>query len=194
MHRMATKLFAPVLSAVLLGLLMVAFRYGPTLLEEEWLTQARAAHGQWVETAQVADGRVLAPRNYLSGLRQIGAVPHLTDLTGAGLSIDQVSIVSKSRGRPDAIHVAYADRAGCRLSLWIVPTEDGKSGTLQRHGTEAFSWHADGLRYVLVTSDMEFDRFHLIAKTSRAATKARRGPDGTAYAALGFSAMISRPC
>lgn len=191
---MATKLFAPALSAVFLGLLMLAFRYGPSLLEESWLTQARAAHAEWAETARIANGRVLNPRNYLSGLRQMGTAPHLPDLTGAGLRIDQVSVIPKMGARPDAIHVAYADRAGCRLSLWIAPSGQTGASPLRHHDAAAFSWHVDGLQYVLVTSDMEFDRFHLVAKTSRLRTLAPLLPGGPSRAALGFSTMISRPC
>lgn len=194
MQRLAIKLFAPALSAILLGLLMLAFRYGPSLLEESWLAQARAAHAEWTESTRLTDGQVLNARNYLSGLRQIGPAPHLPDLTGARLRIEQVSYMPPSPDRPKSIHVGYDDQAGCDISLWIAPARESGRGALQAHSGGAFSWHADGLRYVLVTSNMEYDRFLLIAKTSRAATLTRQGPAGTAHAALGFSAMISRPC
>ena len=99
MQRLAIKLFAPALSAILLGLLMLSFHYGPSLFEEPWLSHARAAHTEWTDSAKITDGQVLDARNYLSGLRQMGPAPHLPDLTGAGLRIEQVSYLPPSPNR-----------------------------------------------------------------------------------------------
>ena len=194
LQRLTPKLFAPVLSAILLGLLMLGFTYGPSLFEASWLTRARTAHAEWIASARLANGEVLDTKSYLSGLRQMGQVPHLPDLTGAGLRIALVSYIAPAQDRPRAIHVGYEDLAGCDISLLIAKTPEAGHGALNGHGDGAYSWRADGLRYVLLSGEMEYDRLHLIAKTAHAATLARRAPQGTAYAALGFSTMISKPC
>ena len=174
---------------------LVLIYIAPWILAEPWLDRARRGHAEWVETARITGGRILDARNYLTGLRQLGPVPHLTDLTGAELHISQVSYVPPAGDRPAAIHAGYAGQVRCRVSLWITRTEQSGTGPLVRHsGEPSFSWYVGGLRYVLVTSDMQKARFRLIAKVAREATLARWDPNESVRAALGLSARISRPC
>lgn len=174
---------------------LVLIYIGPWIMAEPWLDRARRGHAEWVRTARVPGGRVLDAKNYLTGLRQLGPVPHLTDLTGAKLHISQVSYVPPASDRPAAIHAGYAGQVRCRVSLWITRTEQSGTGPLVRHsGEPSFSWYVDGLRYVLVTSDMQKARFSLIAKVARDATLARWDPNESVRTVLGLSAGMSRPC
>jgi len=174
---------------------LVLIYIGPWLLAEPWLDRARRGHAEWVRTARITGGQILDARNYLTGLRQLGPVPHLTDLTGAKLHIGQVSYVPPARDRPAAIHAGYAGQVRCRVSLWITRTQQSGTGPLVHHsGEPSFSWYVDGLRYILVTSDMQKARFRLIAKVAREGTLARWDPNESMRAVLGLSARISRPC
>lgn len=174
---------------------LVLIYIGPWIAVEPWLERARRGHGEWVTTARIPGGQILDARNYLTGLRQLGPVPHLTDLTGAKLHISQVSYVPPASDRPAAIHAGYAGQLRCRVSLWITRTEQSGTSPLVHHGGEpSFSWYVDGLRYVLVTSDMQKARFRLIAKVAREATLARWDPNESMRTLLGLSAGISRPC
>ncbi len=167
----------------------------PAFMEEPWLDRARTVHAEWTGTARITGARVLNARNYLSSLRKLGPTLHLPDLAAARLRLGQVSYLAPADDRPGAIHAGYVGRAGCRLSLWITPTREAGSGPLVSHsGEPAFSWYANGLRYVLVTADMQDNHFHLIAKISRELTLARRGPSEPVRAVLGLSAAMSRPC
>ncbi len=168
---------------------------GPWLMAEPWLSRARDAHAAWADTERVPGGRVLEVRNYLSGLRRLGPVPYLPDLTAAQFRIGQVSHVAPAEDRPAAFHVGYVGDEGCRISLWIAPTGEAGSGALVNHsGGGAISWYADGLRYVLVTADVQNNLFHLIAKISREITVARRAPGGSRRTALGLSVIMGQPC
>ncbi len=179
----------PVLLA--LGLIFVV----PWLLEEPWLGRARTVHAEWTGTDRIAGGRVLDTKNYLTGLRRLGPTPHLPDLTEARFRITRVTYVAPADDRPGGIHVGYTGQENCRISLWISRTGQAGSGPLVSHrGGSSFSWYGDGLRYVLVTTDMRNAHFHLIAKISRQTTLARQGPYGALRAALGLSRIISKPC
>ena len=174
--------------------LMVIY-IGPWLLAEPWLSRARAVHAAWAETERVPGGRVLNARNYLSGLRRLGPVPYLPDLTAAQFHIRQVSHVPPDRDRPGGFHVGYLGNEGCRISLWIARTPEAGSGPLVRHsGGGAFSWYTGGLRYVLVTADVQNNLFHLIAKISREITLARQAAGGARRTALGLSVIMGQPC
>ena len=189
------RVAAAVVVAIPITATLALIYIGPWILAEQWLDRARRGHAEWVETARITGGRILDTKNYLTGLRRLGPVPYLTDLTAAELHISQVSYVPRARDRPAAIHAGYAGQARCRVSLWITSTQQSGTGPLVRHrGEPSFSWYVDGLRYVLVTSDMQKDRFRLIADVAREATLARRGPHESVRAALGLSAGISRPC
>lgn len=174
---------------------IAVFWIGPRLLQEAWLGRARAAHSTWVETDRIPGGRVLDAKGFLAGLRRLGPSPHLPDLTANGLVIQRVSSLPPVDDRPGAIHAGYAEPTGCRLSLWITPTDEAGGGPLRDHfGGDAFSWSAGGLRYVLVRSGMRHERFHLLAKTARDTTVTRKAPDGARQFALAIAAMTGRPC
>lgn len=167
----------------------------PAFTSEPWLDRARAVHAEWTETARITDATVLNARNYLSGLRKLGPALHLPDLVAARLRLDRVSYLAPAGDRPGAIHAGYVGRADCRVSLWITPTGETGSGALVSHsGAPAFSWYVNGLRYVLVTTDLQGNHFHLIAKISREMTLARQGPSEPVRAVLGLSEVMSRPC
>lgn len=167
----------------------------PAFLVEPWLDRARTVHAEWTGTARITGATVLNARNYLSSLRKLGPGLHLPDLAAARLRLDQVSYLAPAGDRPGAIHAGYAGRAACRVSLWITPTREAGDGPLVSHsGDPAFSWYVNGLRYVLITDDMQDDHFHLIAKISREMTLARRGPSEPVRVVLGLSEAMSRPC
>ena len=171
------------------------FWIGPVLLQDAWVGDAKTAHSAWIETGRIPGGRVMAPSEFLTGLRQLGPPPHLPDLSANGLDIGQVSFVPPLGDRPGAMHVGYASATGCRISLWITPTGEAGSGTLEeQHRGVAFTWHVGGLRYVLVRSDMHRERFHLLAKTARQTTLARQGPEAPRLLALALGAMTNRNC
>ncbi len=137
----------------------------------------------------------MAPREFLTGLRQLGPPPHLPDLSPNGLGIGQVSVVPPAAGRPGAFHVGYANDAGCRISVWITPTGVPGDGPLvEQHREVAFSWQVGGLRYVIVRSGMQRERFLVLAKTAREATVARGRSTESGAFALAASAMFGRPC
>ena len=174
---------------------LVLIYIGPWILAEPWLDRARRGHAEWVETARIPGGQILDAKNFLTGVRRLGPVPHLPDLTGARLHIGQVSHVPPARGRPGALHAGYVGERHCRVSLWITPTQEPGTGPLVRHrGEPSFSWYADGLRYVLVTSDMHKGLFRFIAEIARETTLARHGPTESVRSAMGLSATINRPC
>ena len=189
------RVAAVIVVAVPITATLVLIYIGPWLFAEPWLDRAWRGHAEWVETARITGGRILDAKNFLTGLRQLGPVPHLADLTGAGLHIGQVSYVPPARDRPGALHAGYAGMRHCRVSLWITRTREPGTGPLVRHrGEPSFSWHVDGLRYVLVTSDMHQGLFHLIAEVARESTLARHGPSESVRSAMGLSASINRPC
>ena len=167
----------------------------PWLFAEPWLDQARRGHGEWIETERISGGQILDVRNYLTGLRRLGAVPHMPDLTSAGLHLGRVSYVPPGRDRAAAIHAGYRGERRCRVSLWITPTGEPGTGPLVRHrGEISFSWYTDGLRYIHVTSEMQKKRFHFIADVARESTIERRAPGESTGYALGLSARIAPPC
>ena len=189
------RIGAVAIAALPLVAAFTALYIGPWLMEEPWLSRARDAHAAWADTARVPGGRVLGAKNYLSGLRRLGPVPYLPDLTAAQFHIGQVSHVAPAGDRPAAFHVGYVGDEGCRISLWIAQTREAGSGALVSHsGGGAFSWYADGLRYVLVTADVQNNLFHLIAKISREITVARQAPSGSRRTALGLSVIMGQPC
>lgn len=195
MPRWAVNMFAPTLSVAVVAVLMGLYWVGPSLLEPGWLGSALKSHEEWTKGAKIPAARAFKAADFLAGLRQLGPAPYLPDLSGAGLDIKLVSYVPGRGDRPPAIHAGFADTRNCRVSLWITQTDEKDNGLLVRHySTQAFSWHTGGLRYVLMTRDMDIDRFHVIAKTSRNVTMARQSPTGVRRTALGISAMISPPC
>lgn len=174
---------------------LVLIYLGPWLMQEPWLARARDAHDQWTETGRIADAQVLDSRHYLSGLRQLGPVPFLPDLTGAEFAVSLVSYVPPADGRPGAIHAGYVGQNHCRMSLWVTPTREPGSGPLVSHsGEPSYSWYTDKLRYVLVTADMHKAHFNLIASVSREMTIGRLDAYGAVRTALRLSAIMSRPC
>ena len=174
---------------------LIVFWIGPLALQDPWVRNARSAHSAWIESGRIPDGRVMAPREFLTGLRQLGPPPHLPDLSAIPLDIGQVSFVPPADGRPGAIHVGYANDTGCRISLWITPTGVPGDGPLvEQHRGVAFSWHVGGLNYVIVRSGMRLERFHLLAKSARENTLARDRLHGPKRTALAVSAMFGRPC
>ena len=189
------RVAAAAIAGLPVALAVVLIWIVPAFMAEPWLDRARTVHAQWAGTARITGATILNARNYLTGLRKLGPALHLPDLTAARLRLNQVSYVPPAGDRPGAIHAGYVGRADCRLSLWITPTREAGSGALVSHsGEPAFSWYANGLRYVLVTADMQDNHFHLIAKTSREMTLARQGPSEPVRAVLGLSAAMSRPC
>lgn len=167
----------------------------PAFTVEPWLDRARTVHAEWTGTAQITGARVLKARNYLTGLRRLGPPVHLPDLEAAQFRLDRVSYLAPADDRPGALHAGYVGRAACRLSLWITPTNEAGGEALVSHrGAPAFSWSVNGLRYVLVTADMQANHFHLLAKLSREMTLTRRGPGESVRAVLGLSEAMSRPC
>ena len=174
---------------------LVVFWIGPVMLQDSTVRNAKSAHAHWAESGQIQDGRVLSPREFLTGLSQLGSPPHLPDLSANGLDIGRVSFVPPRDGRRGAIHVGYANDNGCRISLWITPTPMAGEGPLvEQHRGVAFSWHVGGLRYVIVRTGMRLERFHLLAKSARTTTLARAGLNGPRSIALAVSAMFGRPC
>ena len=167
----------------------------PALTVEPWLDRARTAHAEWTATARITGARVLKARNYLTGLRRLGPPVHLPNLAAAQLHLDLVSYLAPADDRPGALHAGYVGRAACRLSLWVTPANEAGGDALVKHsGAPAFSWSVNGLRYVLVTADMQGNHFHLLAKLSREMTLTRRGPGQSVRAILGLSEAMSRPC
>ena len=189
-HRLAaTVCAAAVLTAITVVWIAPWLRSGP------WLGPATAAHSNWLDARPIPGARVLDTKGYLAGLRALGPIPHLPDLSAAGLTIRRVSHVAAGGDGPGAIHVGYAEPDGCRVSLWITPTAETGVGKLEEyHRGDAFSWHAHRLRYVLVGSDMRYERFLLLAKTARLTTAAREGPTVPAQFALAMSAMTGPIC
>ncbi len=174
---------------------LIVFWIGPLVLQDSWVRNARSAHSDWIEWGRIPDGRDMAPREFLTGLRQLGPPPHLPDLSANGLNIGQVSFVPPAAGRPGAIHVGYASDFGCRISLWITPTDAPGDGSLvEQHRTVAFNWRVGGLRYVIVRSGMYRERFHVLAKTAREITVARGRQTESGAFALAASTMFGRPC
>jgi hypothetical protein len=174
---------------------LIVFWIGPLMLQDFAVREARSAPADWIESGRVPGGRAIAPREFLTGLRQLGPPPHLPDLSANGLEIGHVSFVSRGDGQPGAIHVGYANDSGCRISLWI--TSAGVPGTgplVEQHRGVAFSWRVDGLRYIIVRSGMRQERFHLLAESARATTLARARLHGPKRTALAVSAMFGRPC
>ncbi len=186
---------SPVVWAVAALMPLAVFWVGPLLLQDASVRAARTAHSAWIETGRIPGGLVMAPRDFLTGLLQLGAPPHLPDLSAGGLDLRQVSFVLPRDRRRRAIHVGYANAAGCRVSLWITPSRHSDAGPLEeQHRGVAFSWRVGGLRYVLVRSGMRLERFHLLAKSAREATVARERPNVPRQFALAASAMFGRPC
>ncbi len=174
---------------------LIVFWIGPLVLQDSWVRNARSAHSAWIESGRIPDGRVMAPREFLTGLRQLGPPPHLPDLSAHGLDMGQVSLVPPAAGRTGAIHVGYASDIGCRISLWITPTGVPGDGPLvEQHRAVAFSWQVGGLRYVIVRSGMHRERFHVVAKAAHEITVARGGPTESGTFALAASAMFGQPC
>ena len=186
---------SPVIWAVAVMTPLAVFWIGPILLQDAAVRNARAAHSAWLETGRIPGGQVMAPREFLTGLRRLGSPAHLPELSAGGLDLGQVSFVAPRDGGHGAIHVGYANAPGCRISLWITATEKAGAGKLtEQHRGVAYSWHVGGLRYVLVRSGMPHERFHLLSKAARAMTLAREPPDGPRLFALGASTMFGRPC
>ena len=189
-HRLAATVCA---ASVLTAITVVWI--APWLLSGPWLGPATTAHANWLDARPIPGGQVLDTKGYLAGLRKLGPIPHLPDLSATGLTIRRVSHVAGGDDRPNAIHVGYAEPDGCRVSLWITPTVETDVGKLEEyHRGDAFSWHAHRLRYVLVGSDMRYERFFLLAKIARETTAARKGPAGPAQFALAMSAMTGPIC
>ncbi len=186
---------SPIVWALAAVMPLAVFWIGPLLLQDGRVRDARSAHAAWIETGRIPGGRALEPREFLTGLRRLGAPAHLPDLTANGLDLGQVSFVPPRDGRQGAIHVGYANTMGCRISLWITPNRHSGPGPLEeQHRGVAYSWHVGGLGYVLVRSGMRHERFHVLAKAARATTLAREGPDGPTSFALTASTMFGRPC
>ncbi len=174
---------------------LIVFWIGPLALQDSTVRKARSAHSAWVQSGRIPLGQVMAPREFLTGLRQLGPPPHLPDLSANGLEMGRVSFVPPADDRLGAIHVGYANDAGCRISLWITPTGVPDIGPLvEQHRGVAFSWRVGGLRYVIVRSSMRLERFHLVAKSARLTTIGRDGLHGPRRTALAVSAMFGRPC
>lgn len=173
----------------------VVFWIGPLALQDSWVRNARSAHSAWIDSGRIPGGRVMAPREFLTGLRQLGPPPHLPDLSPNGLDIGQVSFVPPAAGRPGAFHVGYANDAGCRISVWITPTGvPGDEPLVEQHRADAFSWQVGGLRYVIVRSGMHRERFHVLAKTAQEITVARGRSTESGTFALAASAWFGQPC
>ena len=186
---------APVLWILAALTPLVVFWLGPLLLQDAWVRHAKTAHSAWIETGQIPGARVMTPREFLTGLTQLGPPPHLPDLSANRLELRQVSFVPPGGDRSGAIHAGYANAAGCRISLWITPSPHPGQGPLEeQHRGTAFAWHVGGLRYVIVRSGMRHERFHVLAKTAREISVARARPTGSVAFALAASAMFGRPC
>ncbi len=189
------RLLVPTFWIVATLMPLIVFWIGPLVLQDSWVRNARSAHSTWIESGRIPDGRVMAPREFLAGLRQLGPPPHLPDLSAHGLDMGHVSFVPPAAGRPGAFHVGYANDAGCSISVWIAPTGVPGDGPLvEQHRGVAFSWHVDGLHYVIVRSGMRLERFHLLAKSAREITIERDRLDGSKRTALAVSALFGRPC
>jgi hypothetical protein len=174
---------------------LAIFWIGPLVLQDGAVRDARAVHAAWIETGRIEGARVMGPREFLTGLRQLGSPPHLPDLSANGLDMGRVSYVAPGDGGRGAIHVGYTNPAGCRITLWITPSAKAGAGALvEQHRTVAFAWHVDGLNYVIVRSGMHHERFHLIAKTSREMTIRRAALGGPRMLALALGGMTGRRC
>ncbi len=173
------------------------FALFPAAQEEAWLADARADHAEWAATLAIGDIEALDARSYLAGLRRLGPAPFLPDLTSARLRRESVRYIAGGNRQAGAIHTGYVGTRGCRISLWITITDKTGFGPLTRHESGAgpsFSWHAGGLRYVVLSSGMDAGRFALIAGAAHKASRARAIPDDQTRTALAHSRKTSPPC
>ena len=72
---------------------LIVFWIGPLALQDSTVRKARSAHSAWVQSGRIPLGQVMAPREFLTGLRQLGPPPHLPDLSANGLEMGRVSFV-----------------------------------------------------------------------------------------------------
>ena len=185
------------IAILVVGGVAAYFASTPGVQEETWLVRARTDHGEWARTAHIDAGQVLDARTYLAGLRRLGPVPYLPDLSSTRLSLDRVRYIPPAGERPGALHAGYLGTRGCRISLWMAVTAHHGTSPLTRHDTvaaPAYSWYAGGLRYVVLSAGMDPGRFALVAAAAHKSTAERAAPDAETRTALKLSRETSAPC
>jgi anti-sigma factor RsiW len=185
------------MAIVMVGGLAALFALYPASQEESWLVSARADHAEWATTGRIGKLEALNARTYLAGLHRLGPAPYLPDLSSARLKRESVRYIPAGDRQAGALHAGYVGTRGCRISLWVTVTEKSGFGPLTQHPSgsgPAYSWHAGRLRYVLLSSGMDVNRFALIAEAAHRATGARSIPDDETRTALTRSRKTSPPC
>lgn len=193
-RRLAVRLFAPAASVVVVAVGLVGWHVGSRLMEPDWLRAARSAHTEWSETGALEHARRLQTAEFLGGLRAVGAAPHLPDLTGAGFTIQQVSVVGSRGERGASLHVGYRSPEPCFLTLWISDADgDLPLPPEYRRGGGA-TWRAGRLNYAFVGPALRREFFHVISEIAYRVTVAGAGPTSRAETILRMSAMLGPRC
>ncbi len=149
--------FVPWLSAACIALLVAGGAVLATQLTAPETPFLLAEHQQWAETA--GPGGAPAPHR---GVAKAFFAPQLPSLAPFGLRLDHAALVSLTDGG-EALHAGYVGQRGCRISLFLLPTESAANAPGPSAGVLQASGQAGPWRYHLLAQDMDSARFALIA-------------------------------
>lgn len=176
---------AVLLAGLALGYLQ--FRDQPT----NWVAAFADTYTSILEAEKRSSASPPSAGAILAGLARLGPDAFVPDLASARLRILQTEIDGAG-----ALSVLYGGERGCRLGLWITPAPKGMRSDLEstRAGPyQAYGWRVGALAYVML-SQIEPERFRVIAETAHRVTTERRAINEAMSAALAESRRKSAPC
>lgn len=125
------------------------------------------------------------------------ALTEIPDLSAAGLMLSHVAASAPLAGQGKGMLFGFRGPRGCRVSLWVseAPESFTPMPTLQDvDGLAAFIWRVGHKGYVLLTRDMDPQRFATLASAVARITREQFRVDDLTRMALQQSADPALPC
>lgn len=181
--------------AVISGILTGQFNFSQD--SRDWYETAAATHTNWLLQPVEAEASEVDANIYLANVNRLQLPVYAPDLRDARLRLTYIKFIESSGARPNALHLGYTGRRGCRLTMWVTSAPKGMSAKLieARNGKlRGFRWRADKVAYALFATGMAKQRFSTIAEKVYEATGKSHGFDAEMRLALEQASRSAPPC
>lgn len=191
LHRV--RIWRPALAAASLALVIAlaaaAFMMPSQDQQAGTLQVALDLHRSWI-SAPAATPRA-------DNVAAAAALADIPDLTAAGLVLSHVAIPDVQAGRRPGVLFGFRGPRGCRVSLWVSDAPGDVTAVPTRQefgGLVGFVWRVQHKGYVLLTRDMDPQRFATLASAVARITREQFRVDDFTRMALRQSADPAFPC
>lgn len=165
--------------------------------ENAWFEEARKEHAAWAVNPANPNAREVEANLHLVNLDRFGLPFQTPDLTSAKLRLTYEHFYKAKRTAPNALHLGYTGRRGCKVTLWVTRAPEGLGTRLtevRQDKVRGFRWRVGDTAYALFATGMEEQRLNVIAKEVFESTRRMRGFDERTRTALNEASTGIPPC